>query len=127
MRASIPVEAHVDGMVAAAVASEFARRIGLTRAQEQRIALTAGEIATNVRKHGGGGRVEIRFDGDDVEVWGFDRGPGLRLDGIASVRDASRGWGLEAIARAMDTVQSGREPGGDTWVKCTLHVGGGRP
>ena len=122
-RACIPIETRVDGLVAAAVATDFARNLGLTRAQTQRIALAAGELGTNVQRHGGGGRVELCFDGRDVEVWGYDRGPGL---GDAHPH-ANAGWGLEAIGRAMDSLQSGREPSGCAWVRCTLRVAEEQP
>jgi anti-sigma regulatory factor (Ser/Thr protein kinase) len=120
---SIPIETRTDGLVASAVAADLLRLLGVDRDAQQRVALAAGEIGTNVFKHGGGGRVEIRCDGDVIEVWGFDRGA---RPGTVDPTGLFGGWGLEVIARAMDTLQSGRDEGGGSWVRSTLRVGGDR-
>jgi anti-sigma regulatory factor (Ser/Thr protein kinase) len=71
-----------------------------------RVALAATEIATNVLKHGRGGRVHLSLiagrHGRGVEICGIDQGPGFSLarclpDGFSTA--GSPGQGLGAIKR----------------------------
>lgn len=71
-----------------------------------RVALAATEIATNILRHGGGGRVHLSLiagvQGKGVEICGIDQGPGFSLarclpDGFSTA--GSPGQGLGAIKR----------------------------
>ncbi|WP_372012297.1 ATP-binding protein [Pseudoxanthomonas sp. 10H] len=71
-----------------------------------RVALAATELATNVLRHGGGGRILLSLvqgrAGKGVEVCATDRGPGFSLarclpDGFSTA--GSQGQGLGAIQR----------------------------
>lgn len=79
---------------------------GLGEEDAGRVALVATETATNVLRHGRGGRVHLSLvagrSGLGVEVCGIDRGPGFSLarclpDGYSTA--GSAGQGLGAIKR----------------------------
>lgn len=79
---------------------------GMGEVDAGRVALVAMEVATNVLRHGGGGRVLLSLvegrAGQGVEVCGVDRGPGFSLarclpDGYSTA--GSQGQGLGAIQR----------------------------
>lgn len=94
------------GEVRRAVVS-LAARLGFGEVEREQAAIVATEIATNVVKHGGGGRVLVRRLGDDgrpgIEVVAVDAGPGISdlaratADGFST--SGSPGTGLGAGAR----------------------------
>jgi anti-sigma regulatory factor (Ser/Thr protein kinase) len=84
-----------------------------------RVALAATEIATNVLRHGKGGRVQLSLivgsQGLGVEVCGIDRGPGFSLaqclpDGFSTA--GSPGQGLGAIQRQSTVFEAWCDPSG---------------
>ena len=92
-----------------------ARRVGQRMAQEQQfddiragqLAIVITELATNMLKHAGEGRILLSFayggDACGIDVLGFDRGPGIGnlgaalRDGVSSAGTA--GTGLGALRR----------------------------
>mgnify|MGYP001293292835 CR=1 FL=1 len=108
------------GQVTRAITVDEATRVGQVRREAQvlaqlagfaeldagRVTLVAVEIATNVLRHGGGGRVLLSLvqgrTGKGVEVCGIDHGPGFSLssclpDGYST--GGTPGQGLGAIKR----------------------------
>lgn len=84
-----------------------------------RVALAATEIATNVLRHGKGGRVQLSLivasRGSGVEICGIDRGPGFSLaqclpDGFSTA--GSQGQGLGAIQRQSSVFEVWCDPSG---------------
>ncbi|MFL6587509.1 MAG: SpoIIE family protein phosphatase [Luteimonas sp.] len=87
-------------------ASSVALQAGFDDVDVGRVAIVATEIATNVLRHGQGGRVLLSLvegrAGKGVEMCGIDRGPGFSLaqclpDGYSTA--GSQGQGLGAIQR----------------------------
>jgi anti-sigma regulatory factor (Ser/Thr protein kinase) len=92
-----------------------ARRVGQSMAQQQRfddtragqLAIVITELATNMLKHAGEGRILLSYtyggDACGIDVLGFDRGPGIGnlgaalRDGVSSAGTA--GTGLGALRR----------------------------
>lgn len=100
-------------------AQSLAQLAGFAELDAGRVTLAAVEIATNVLRHGRGGRVLLSLlqggDGRGVEVCGIDRGPGFSLpqclpDGYTT-GVGSPGQGLGAIrrqAQVFDVWSDGR-------------------
>jgi serine/threonine-protein kinase RsbT len=111
-----------DRFYAIAVALRVALAIGFTRQAAAEIATAAGELASNLVRHGGGGTLGVRWIrdalvGDSIELVTEDEGPGID-DVAAALRDGwsdgrprgpdehadGLGTGLGAVQRAMDTL-----------------------
>lgn len=84
----------------------LAGQAGFNEADAGRVALVATEMATNLWRHGGGGRMYLSLvaghGGQGVELVSVDRGPGFVLaqalqDGYST--GASQGLGMGVIAR----------------------------
>lgn len=87
-------------------AVQLAAAAGFNETDRGRVALAATEMATNVLRHGRGGRIMLSLlhgkAGQGVEICAVDRGPGFSLarclpDGYSTA--GSQGLGLGAIAR----------------------------
>lgn len=120
----MPLHERDDGLVAAAVVRHAAVRLVLPGQAQQRLALSAAEMATNVVRHAGRGHLELRADASVVELWTFDEGPGfgapVRPTRPGASATGSNGWGLAVIARAMHRFETGHAANGVTWACATL-------
>jgi anti-sigma regulatory factor (Ser/Thr protein kinase) len=94
-------------------AVELAESSGFDSEQSGKVGLAVTEIASNVLKHAGNGRILIRSLREDdlfgVEVIGLDKGPGI-ANVAASLRDGhsttgTMGGGLGALARMSDSFE----------------------
>src|SRR5262245_5472707 len=86
-------------------ASQLAASLGFSAAESGKVALASTEIATNIIKHAGTGRLVLRALEHNgvagIEMLGLDRGPGIE-NLTASLRDGestagSSGHGLGAL------------------------------
>lgn len=84
----------------------LAAQAGFNEVDAGRVALAATEMATNLWRHGGGGRMHLSViagvDGLGIELCSIDQGPGFVLaqclqDGYST--GGSQGLGMAAIAR----------------------------
>jgi anti-sigma regulatory factor (Ser/Thr protein kinase) len=113
-----------------------ARRAAVKLAESQgfdaqlagKVGLAVTEIASNVLKHAGNGRLllqSLHRDGiGGVEVIGLDKGPGI-ADVAASLRDGhstsgTMGGGLGALSRMSDSFEIFTQPGRGTAVRLEL-------
>lgn len=95
------------------LASDFARRAGMSEPRVAQVALVITELATNLLKHAGGGQILVELcddaDGAGLEVLALDRGRGMadvgRCMGDGYSTAGSPGTGLGAIARLADDVR----------------------
>jgi len=118
---SITVEADI--MAACREARLLAERAGLDRTATYHVATAVAELATNLVRHAGGGRLSLRrlLAPDGLELIAEDRGPGiadLRLalsDGYSSA--GSLGCGLPGVRRLMDTFSIRSIPGEGTRIE----------
>lgn len=92
---------------------------GFDEGDAGRVAIVATEIASNLLRHGGGGRVLLSLvqgrAGRGVEMCSVDRGPGFSLahclpDGYST--GGSRGEGLGAIQRQASLLEVWSDAGG---------------
>ena len=100
-------------------ARRTANAMGLHSTKVEHAAIVATEIAQNVLRHGGGGRILIEIFGapslERLHIVGHDEGPGIgRIDRM--MRDGettkdSPGTGLGAIKRLSDRLDIFSEPG----------------
>jgi anti-sigma regulatory factor (Ser/Thr protein kinase) len=112
-----------------AVVGRAARLGGLDGARLASAELVATELATNLLKHAGGGRllVEPRPGGAaGVQLLSVDHGPGI-ADVTAALRDgfttsSSLGTGLGACQRAADVFELYSRPGRGTVALAQLHA-----
>ena len=116
---------HLDVLHESAVGQ--ARRLAVSAARElgfdpqacEEIALAASELASNLVKHSGGGRLSVtplkRKGIAGLEIVARDKGPGIAdidralTDGISTT--GSLGIGLGAVNRLMDELDIRSEPG----------------
>jgi anti-sigma regulatory factor (Ser/Thr protein kinase) len=101
------------------LATEFAQKIGLEATRIASVALVATEMATNLVKHGGGGKIVIDHfadaDGCGIELLSLDQGSGMAdvgrclADGFSTA--GSAGNGLGAIKRQADGFAVFSRPG----------------
>jgi anti-sigma regulatory factor (Ser/Thr protein kinase) len=101
------------------MAADLARRQGFDESEAGRVALVTTELATNLVKHGGGGRVVADLfddaDGAGIEVLSLDKGPGMAdvqrcfEDGYSTA--GSPGTGLGAVSRVADRCAIFSRPG----------------
>jgi anti-sigma regulatory factor (Ser/Thr protein kinase) len=75
--------------------------VGFARSRAQDLVTTAHEAAMNTLRHAGGGTVRGYWDGDRVQIWVEDHGPGIPLDrlpiatlkqGYSTAGTAGQGW-----------------------------------
>jgi anti-sigma regulatory factor (Ser/Thr protein kinase) len=101
------------------MAADVARREGFDQSEAGRVALVTTELATNLVKHAGGGRIIADLfddaDGSGVEVLSLDNGPGMAdvqrcfEDGYSTA--GSPGTGLGAVSRVADRCAIFSRPG----------------
>jgi anti-sigma regulatory factor (Ser/Thr protein kinase) len=109
-------------------AVDLAKSYGFDDEQAGKIGLAVTEVASNVLKHAGHGRLLLRAllsDGiGGVEVIALDKGPGI-ADVSASLRDGhstsgTLGGGLGALARMSESFEIFTQPGRGTAVRLEL-------
>ncbi|MGB3796039.1 MAG: SpoIIE family protein phosphatase [Alteraurantiacibacter sp.] len=101
-------------------ARRTASAMGLNSIKVEHVAIVATEIAQNVRRHGGGGKMLIEVFGapslERLQIVGYDEGPGMdRIDRMmrdGETTSTSFGTGLGAIKRLSDSLDIFSEPGG---------------
>jgi anti-sigma regulatory factor (Ser/Thr protein kinase) len=97
--------------------SELARSVGFGEVDTGRVALAVTEAAANIVKHGGGGHLLLRTDGNGVGFIALDRGPGMSVaqamrDGFSTA--GTPGTGLGAIERQASEFDMYAVPGHGT-------------
>ena len=118
------IDVHEITQVAEArrAAVTLAENLGLGTSDAGRVAIVATELATNLLKHGSGGKLLVgSFDdesGQGIECLALDRGPGIENVALA-MRDGystagSPGTGLGAISRVAQTLDIYTRPGAGT-------------
>ncbi|HZH26476.1 MAG TPA: ATP-binding SpoIIE family protein phosphatase [Azospirillaceae bacterium] len=132
----IVVPVHEQNQVAAArrAAVELAQRAGFTETAAGRVAIVATELATNLVKHGRGGRLlaglsDVVGDAGNtgVDLIAIDKGPGI-ADVAAALRDGfstagSAGHGLGAVRRQAHAFHIYTHPGAGTAILARLEAG----
>jgi anti-sigma regulatory factor (Ser/Thr protein kinase) len=117
------VETRSDVVVVALLARERARAAGFCRRRSIEIAIVTSELASNLVKHAGGGRITVRVDEDEVssvlQVGAHDDGAvipdfaaalcdgndGLGpIDPSTFLRRKGIGTGLGAVLRLSDSL-----------------------
>lgn len=128
MMQTLPVEAegHVADARRRAVA--LAESGGFSETDAGRVAIVATELATNLKKHGGGGEILAALFADEtgsgLELIALDRGRGMadvaacEADGYSSAGSAGQGFG--AIRRLTDAMAVASWPGMGTVVAVRL-------
>lgn len=121
-----PVRVEDPSQIAEArrIAVAVAARLGFSPSDSGRVAIAATELATNLLRHAGGGRMLVgRTEGaagPAVEILALDRGPGMRdvpmclRDGYSTAGTA--GNGLGAVQRQSTVMDVWSQPGGGTAV-----------
>ncbi|MBN2885231.1 MAG: anti-sigma regulatory factor [Chromatiaceae bacterium] len=125
---SLSITVEADIMAACREARLLAERAGLDRTATYHVATAVAELATNLVRHAGGGRLSLRrlLTPPGVELIAEDRGPGitdLRLalsDGYSSA--GSLGCGLPGVRRLMDTFSIRSAPGEGTRIEATKWI-----
>jgi len=122
----VEVDVHDDSAVAAvrrrALATAVA--VGLDELRKGQLAIVATELATNVLKHGGGGKVLVGDAEGRVDLLALDSGPGMAdvdkclADGFSSA--GTRGTGLGAARRLAQAFHVASWPGRGTVVLACL-------
>ena len=100
-------------------ARRSANAMGLNSTKVEHVAIVATEVAQNVLRHGGGGRMLVEVFGapslERLHIVGHDAGPGIeRVDRMlrdGETTKASPGTGLGAIKRLSDRLDIFSEPG----------------
>lgn len=94
-------------------ARRLSEEIGFSLEAQEEIALVVSELAANVLKHAGGGRMIFihirRDDTDGIQVEAIDNGPGI-VDVERAITDGfttggSLGYGLGTVNRLMDSLE----------------------
>jgi anti-sigma regulatory factor (Ser/Thr protein kinase) len=106
----VVIEVAEDSAVAQArrVAQQMAAAVGFDEVHAGRVAIAATELATNLIKHGGGGRMLIGDGPTHIDLLALDTGPGMAdverclSDGFSSAGTA--GNGLGAVRRLSQTL-----------------------
>lgn len=107
---------------------KFARDLGFTEKNENKLSIIATELATNLVKHSGkGGRIIVQGlnSGTDVgvEIFSLDAGRGMDIseclvDGYSST--GTLGTGLGAVKRMTDEFNIFSLPGSGTAIQCKV-------
>lgn len=119
-----------DSAVAAALVRRWAAREGLDGTTAAELATCASELASNVVRHGGGGRLEVGAEADRVVLRANDRGRGQPHELAAHLHEVrSRPvptrdeHGLATVLRWMDEVDvRARRGGGVEFVAARLRT-----
>lgn len=119
-----------DSAVAAALVRGWAAREGLDGTTAAELATCASELASNVVRHGGGGRLEVDSDAERVVLRANDRGHGeperlaAHLHEVRARPVPARGeHGLATVLRWMDEVDvRARRGGGIEFVAARLRA-----
>ena len=120
-----------DARLSQAQVRRFAEACGFVRTAQWQIATAASEAATNVIKHGGGGRLIVATIADPKPGLRFearDRGPGIDDLELAIQDHVSRGVNLRSLDRPAKTDGLGTGLGAisrlmDAWGWENLDVG----
>ena len=111
-------------------ASRVARIAGLSKAAAQQVTTVTSELARNILKYAGHGRIQLevleRAAGSGVRVVATDRGPGIE-DIEQAMADhystgGTLGLGLSGVKRMMDELTITSDPGKGTRVEATKWV-----
>jgi len=125
---AIPVSADVDITLARQAAKAMAEALGFDATGKEEVAIAVSELASNLLKHAGQGRlilVPLRCgERVGIEIESVDNGPGIEnvnraiSDGYSSV--GSLGYGLGAVNRLMDEfeIRSSQQGGRGTHIVC---------
>ena len=119
------------GLTTAVVeATRVARTAGLSRVATQQVATVTSELARNILKYAGHGRVQLsvleRNGQVGVRVVATDQGPGIE-DVEQALSDhystgGTLGLGLSGVKRMMDELIISSDPGKGTRVEATKWV-----
>ncbi|MFC1866689.1 anti-sigma regulatory factor [Thermodesulfobacteriota bacterium] len=103
---------------------QLAVSIGFDGSQQSLIAVAASELATNIIRYAGKGKVTLRIVRNEkhtgIEVVAQDKGPG-----IANIDEAMKdnfttggglGLGLASVRRIMDEFEIQSKPGHGAWI-----------
>lgn len=134
-----------DVLVGTHEATAYATAYGFPKRESWELGIAFSELATNVTRHGGGGRMTLEFvttPEPGLVITAVDSGPGIRDVGAAFTDDFSQGRalspnvppslreglgsGLGAVRRLTDNVQVESAPGAGTTVRAfkRLPLGG---
>jgi anti-sigma regulatory factor (Ser/Thr protein kinase) len=112
---ALAVTEQTDVAQARRVAVAAAESSGFGDTPRARVALAATELASNLLKHAGGGRLLVGSDTDHVELLSLDLGPGMQdvtrclADGYSSA--GTLGHGLGTLLRAAARLEIASWPG----------------
>lgn len=125
---AVPVLDSSEVASARRIALQCAHELRLSETTGARGALAATELATNLIKHGGGGRIVFGSDGDDghraLILIAIDKGRGISSvaaamhDGYSTA--GSPGTGLGAISRAASSIDVYSLPDRGTAILCRI-------
>lgn len=82
---------------------KFALCMGFNAQASWEIGIAAQELVSNVIRHAGGGRLELRANGRALELVATDRGPGIPQAVLAAKSEWPRGLG--AVHRLMHEIE----------------------
>lgn len=127
---SLAVRAREDVLWAKQEAKRFAQAMPFSPDDLARIEIALSELASNMVKHAGGGRLTIqriqRDDREGVLIIAKDHGPGIPDLGAALKAGfsttGSLGVGLSGIHEHMDKVEIDTRPGEGTCVEAEKWV-----
>lgn len=124
---AIRVRAEEDVARARCLTREFVEERGFSLTDSTKVATSVSELARNMFRYAGGGKVLVRFikDGacEAVEVLSVDGGPGIvnieqvLQPGYSSNPKNSLGLGLPGVRRLMDAFHLSSTVGQGTWVR----------
>lgn len=128
---TINITAQGDIYRAKSITKEFATTIGFAPHQIEELMITISELASNILRHAGQGKLiisTIDATPQGIQLESIDQGPGIGdveqaiADGFSTA--GSLGYGLGAINRLMDTldIQSLAAPDTGLYVQCTKRV-----
>jgi anti-sigma regulatory factor (Ser/Thr protein kinase) len=120
MTVAVPVSDESAVAEARRRAVAAATALGVDEVQAGQVAIVATELATNLVKHGSGGRLLVGTGERAIELLALDRGPGMSdiarclADGYSSA--GTPGNGLGAVRRLSQQVEIASWPGKGTAV-----------
>lgn len=128
----IPVRADIDVFKARRAGRELAREIGFNSKDYAFIELAVSELATNIIKHAGGGKIKLVPIEGGLEIVSEDQGPGINdvEEALKGRRKSLHGLGvgLSGVRRTMDQLEINSEKGRGTlitarkWMVRPLHL-----